>query len=107
SFTVVASGSKWILAFSVVKLTCASTPSILFKTFSTLDEQAAQVIPVMPTVICFASLMFNPPIIWKNASLLLLIPQYRSEEHTSELQSRFDLVCRLSLDKKSKNIDYT
>src|SRR5699024_12395022 len=24
----------------------------------------------------------------------------RSEEHTSELQSRFDLVCRLRLDKK-------
>src|SRR5699024_11285263 len=28
---------------------------------------------------------------------------FRSEEHTSELQSRFDLVCRLLLEKK-KNI---
>src|SRR5699024_12401749 len=27
----------------------------------------------------------------------------RSEEHTSELQSRFDLVCRLLLEKKRKN----
>src|SRR5699024_12295800 len=27
----------------------------------------------------------------------------RSEEHTSELQSRFDLVCRLLLDKKITN----
>src|SRR5699024_12062091 len=26
----------------------------------------------------------------------------RSEEHTSELQSRFDLVCRLLLEKKMK-----
>src|SRR5699024_12412465 len=26
----------------------------------------------------------------------------RSEEHTSELQSRFDLVCRLLLEKKEK-----
>src|SRR5438067_2762151 len=26
--------------------------------------------------------------------------QMRSEEHTSELQSRFDLVCRLLLEKK-------
>src|SRR5438067_10083658 len=26
----------------------------------------------------------------------------RSEEHTSELQSRFDLVCRLLLEKKKK-----
>src|SRR5699024_12030295 len=28
----------------------------------------------------------------------------RSEEHTSELQSRFDLVCRLLLEKKNKKI---
>src|SRR5207249_10065563 len=28
---------------------------------------------------------------------------WRSEEHTSELQSRFDLVCRLLLEKKKKN----
>src|SRR5699024_11969060 len=28
----------------------------------------------------------------------------RSEEHTSELQSRFDLVCRLLLEKKKKSI---
>src|SRR5437868_11557949 len=27
-------------------------------------------------------------------------PLLRSEEHTSELQSRFDLVCRLLLEKK-------
>src|SRR5699024_12790435 len=27
----------------------------------------------------------------------------RSEEHTSELQSRFDLVCRLLLEKKKYN----
>src|SRR5437868_12396652 len=33
------------------------------------------------------------------AALLLL----RSEEHTSELQSRFDLVCRLLLEKKKNN----
>src|SRR5699024_4813500 len=28
---------------------------------------------------------------------------HRSEEHTSELQSRFDLVCRLLLEKKNNN----
>src|SRR6266496_6862214 len=28
---------------------------------------------------------------------------WRSEEHTSELQSRRDLVCRLLLEKKKKN----
>src|SRR5699024_11620618 len=31
-------------------------------------------------------------------------PSRRSEEHTSELQSRFDLVCRLLLEKKKKTI---
>src|SRR2546428_9429049 len=30
----------------------------------------------------------------------------RSEEHTSELQSRSDLVCRLLLEKKKKIIQY-
>src|SRR5207249_6659459 len=34
----------------------------------------------------------RPPISW------------RSEEHTSELQSRFDLVCRLLLEKKKKTM---
>src|SRR2546428_9283658 len=29
-------------------------------------------------------------------------PKQRSEEHTSELQSRSDLVCRLLLEKKKK-----
>src|SRR6266704_3298457 len=29
----------------------------------------------------------------------------RSEEHTSELQSRFDLVCRLLLEKKNKSFE--
>src|SRR5699024_11500950 len=32
-----------------------------------------------------------------------LLPAERSEEHTSELQSRFDLVCRLLLEKKKTN----
>src|SRR5699024_12723402 len=34
-----------------------------------------------------------------------VVPEFqkRSEEHTSELQSRFDLVCRLLLEKKQQN----
>src|SRR5205809_6199989 len=32
-----------------------------------------------------------------------LPPRFRSEEHTSELQSRLHLVCRLLLEKKKKN----
>src|SRR5438309_4538719 len=32
------------------------------------------------------------------------VTHLRSEEHTSELQSQFHLVCRLLLEKKKKNI---
>src|SRR5437868_14283524 len=34
--------------------------------------------------------------------MVVLSSRVRSEEHTSELQSRFDLVCRLLLEKKKK-----
>src|SRR5699024_12000339 len=35
-----------------------------------------------------------------SAPLVAIVAEGRSEEHTSELQSRFDLVCRLLLEKK-------
>src|SRR5699024_11910095 len=38
---------------------------------------------------------------WPGLTLSITMdPPARSEEHTSELQSRFDLVCRLLLEKK-------
>src|SRR5699024_4422681 len=43
----------------------------------------------------------SPP----EAALRELWEEARSEEHTSELQSRFDLVCRLLLEKKKKSKD--
>src|SRR5207249_10831048 len=39
---------------------------------------------------------------WSNDNYQMDWNIYRSEEHTSELQSRFDLVCRLLLEKKKK-----
>src|SRR5699024_11765181 len=44
-------------------------------------------------------------IITRNKTFLAsfdVLRKLRSEEHTSELQSRFDLVCRLLLEKKNK-----
>src|SRR5438105_11205753 len=43
---------------------------------------------------------------WRNVSMILLLRSPtvawpRSEEHTSELQSRVDIVCRLLLEKKT------
>src|SRR5690349_23055502 len=40
------------------------------------------------------------------ASLLRRGGRARSEEHTSELQSRRDLVCRLLLEKKKKQLQH-
>src|SRR5699024_12457874 len=43
---------------------------------------------------------------WSASSASRRIFASRSEEHTSELQSRFDLVCRLLLEKKTDEIRY-
>src|SRR5436190_9985795 len=41
-------------------------------------------------------------------AVLLIVPEaMRSEEHTSELQSHSDLVCRLLLEKKKKRKNVT
>src|SRR2546430_10345885 len=39
----------------------------------------------------------------KNPGSSTMVPSRRSEEHTSELQSQSNLVCRLLLEKKKKN----
>src|SRR5256885_10877225 len=41
---------------------------------------------------------------WAASRRLVSFYQNRSEEHTSELQSPCNLVCRLLLEKKKKNI---
>src|SRR5699024_12126376 len=43
------------------------------------------------------------PLKFFSKSEILDLSASRSEEHTSELQSRFDLVCRLLLEKKKEN----
>src|SRR5207249_7368517 len=53
--------------------------------------------PIADKLLLFATLI---PIFWLTRHPTILVD--RSEEHTSELQSRFDLVCRLLLEKKKK-----
>src|SRR3712207_9442492 len=43
---------------------------------------------------------------WKSLSTSSSSPSTRSEEHTSELQSRQYLVCRLLLEKKKNEYNY-
>src|SRR5256712_4411647 len=49
-------------------------------------------------------LIFLPPLFARMQKVSLRVVAMRSEEHTSELQSRSDLVCRLLLEKKKKII---
>src|SRR5699024_12076881 len=59
-----------------------------------------QIIPPMNPSIVLLGLITG-----HNLCLPINLPKmYRSEEHTSELQSRFDIVCRLLLEKK-KSLD--
>src|SRR5438034_7922681 len=52
-----------------------------------------------------ADLLENSPVRDRQARVLILQRCRRSEEHTSELQSHSDLVCRLLLEKKKKKND--
>src|SRR2546429_4366592 len=64
------------------------------------------------TQTCPATLFRSAVRSWRNGSTMLLcqdtctstchLGHSRSEEHTSELQSRLHLVCRLLLEKKKK-----
>src|SRR2546422_6492737 len=48
---------------------------------------------------------FAPVLRWASSTVLKTGMPSRSEEHTSELQSRLHLVCRLLLEKKKKDRD--
>src|SRR5699024_11473598 len=53
----------------------------------------------------FLNAKVNHKCVYRLMQLLELkaVIRRRSEEHTSELQSRFDIVCRLLLEKKKNN----
>src|SRR3712207_8227409 len=55
--------------------------------------------PLDKAVAYFAAISFAVPGWWLGILFILLFA-FRSEEHTSELQSRQYLVCRLLLEKK-------
>src|SRR5699024_12081490 len=63
------------------------------------SKQAAIIQPMMPR-----KKLHQNPALPRPLPLAIsqpMKPLIRSEEHTSELQSRFDLVCRLLLEKKN------
>src|SRR5438309_5079435 len=76
---------------------------------SDLCDWTAAWFAVAPLLVCAAAiealvcLVLAPgPAPWMFMGLFCWVAALRSEEHTSELQSQFHLVCRLLLEKKKK-----
>src|SRR5699024_12198978 len=67
--------------------------------FSKSFPKSKQPVNIIPFCLLFANSLVISYLI-----ILFIFKNARSEEHTSELQSRFDLVCRLLLEK-TKNHD--
>src|SRR5699024_11318109 len=62
-------------------------------------RQSEMALPMtIPIIIGLVAMFFSAFL----SAPLDLFSGFRSEEHTSELQSRFDIVCRLLLEKKKK-----
>src|SRR5690349_23461411 len=70
----------------------------LFRSSASSGGDASKLLESMPgdSFVALASPEFGETI----KKIVDLIEENRSEEHTSELQSRRDLVCRLLLEKK-------
>src|SRR6266705_5394263 len=65
-------------------------------------EQALRVDPAHGEALTGLGVLLSRRGLWSDA-----MPPLRSEEHTSELQSPYDIVCRLLLEKKKKKTKQT
>src|SRR5699024_11784646 len=81
------------LSISIVRVSCCLTMTALFLMRSPVRQSSGGRWSLIEPCIQLS----RPEI---DCGSMLAPP--RSEEHTSELQSRFDLVCRLLLEKKKK-----
>src|SRR2546427_7987245 len=74
--------------------------------YTTLFRSAGSVTELLITRFLGSSpfffISFSTQIRPRSAGSTLRMPRSRSEEHTSELQSQSNLVCRLLLEKKKK-----
>src|SRR2546430_9930926 len=63
----------------------------------------------LETVRAASNEMIQPTVYGQAIIILVYVPllTFRSEEHTSELQSQSNLVCRLLLEKKKKQKTHT
>src|SRR5699024_12059317 len=104
--------SKKIPMITIIKTTISPTNHV---TWFNIDDEITEKIAANTNVItAIVKLNFSE---WLSLGFITYLISYvsfgmviykvktaaRSEEHTSELQSRFDLVCRLLLEKKNLN----
>src|SRR5699024_11758068 len=73
---------------------------ISFKSIKNQIQKTGHKYPISSFYICY--ICYRP--IYQRQNGVSTKPHNRSEEHTSELQSRFDLVCRLLLENKKYTV---
>src|SRR5699024_11978395 len=86
-------GHRFLLTFTSDTCLPRERPQLLYRLFQSRYSDL-RTCPVPAGVKCFP---------FRSTCIILI----RSEEHTSELQSRFDIVCRLLLEKKKVTIHVT
>src|SRR5690625_7059469 len=82
----------WYVVWTLIKILCIALPVIILVAYLTYWERK---------MIAFMHVRRGPNRVGYRG-LLQPFADVRSEEHTSELQSRGHLVCRLLLEKKKK-----
>src|SRR5256885_7298731 len=88
---------------------CSSPGAVEFFFFNdtaTTEIYTLSLHDALPIWLCLASARLGPWPAWlvpASGRLVSPLSQVRSEEHTSELQSPCNLVCRLLLEKKKTN----
>src|SRR5690606_39523569 len=84
----------------------AGMPLLLASCFSAREYQRSEELPAMEgnyrTDQLVQDSLSLATVHWEDLFTDPILQKHRSEEHTSELQSRENLVCRLLLEKKKK-----
>src|SRR5438874_9813521 len=79
------------------------SPYFFFNDTSTTEIYTLSLHDALPISARFGAALMNAVLSIDGVSKRFRGHRRRSEEHTSELQSRRDLVCRLLLEKKKKS----
>src|SRR5689334_23949151 len=85
-----------------VGISTAAIPLALALGLALLAPRMAKSRPVRSATVGYVDLMRNTPLLVQIYLIYFGLPVLRSEEHTSELQSQFHLVCRRLLENKNE-----